>query len=66
VKVNGSLFMSRHIDDIFIHSLCSNTGMAIASTMPLEYITDSLAAKVEATYRTPLAATGETRMGASR
>ncbi len=37
VKLNGNLFASGRIDDIFIHPLCSDTGMAIASAMTVEY-----------------------------
>ena len=37
VKMNGNLFKSGHIDDIFIHPLCADTGMAIASAMTVEY-----------------------------
>ena len=37
VKMNGNLFASGDIDDIFIHPLCSDTGMAIASAMTVEY-----------------------------
>ena len=37
VKMNGNLFKSGYVDDIFIHPLCADTGMAIASAMTLEY-----------------------------
>src|SRR5262249_51213290 len=37
VKMNGNLFESGYIDDIFVDPLCSDTGMAIASAMTVEY-----------------------------
>ena len=37
VKMNGNLFKSGYLDDIFIHPLSADTGMAIASAMTLEY-----------------------------
>ena len=37
VKMNGNLFASGLVDDIFIHPLCADTGMAIGSAMTLEY-----------------------------
>jgi carbamoyltransferase len=37
VKMNGRLFASDHLDDIFIHPLCSDTGTAIGAPMTWEY-----------------------------
>ena len=37
VKMNGNLLASELIDDLFVHPLSADTGMAIGSAMTLEY-----------------------------
>ncbi len=40
VKMNGHLFASGLIDDMFVHPLCADTGVSIGAAMALEYHND--------------------------
>lgn len=45
IKMNTRLFASAEIDDIFIHPLCSDTGVAIGGAMACEYANGRLPAE---------------------
>ncbi|MFQ5965716.1 MAG: carbamoyltransferase [Candidatus Scalinduaceae bacterium] len=60
VKMNGNLIKSGLIDDIFIHPLCSDTGMSIASALACEYQNGNLQTKqLEHVYYGPSFEDGE-------
>ncbi|MGV2336645.1 MAG UNVERIFIED_CONTAM: hypothetical protein LVR18_21910 [Planctomycetaceae bacterium] len=42
IKMNSRLFRSGLLDDIFIHPLCSDTGVSIGGAMAAEYLEGSL------------------------
>lgn len=42
VKMNGNLFASEMVEDLFVHPLSSDTGMAVGSGMALEYLNGTL------------------------
>ncbi len=43
VKLNGHLFTTKQVDDIFVHPLCADTGVSIGAAMAVEYHDHTLA-----------------------